>query len=202
MQDRAHLRSTTDCAFDRLIPEDVRYLSRLHWTPVHVAIRASTLLCATAGSRVLDVGAGVGKLCTIGALSAAGTWCGVEHHELLVSSARQLARALGVGGRTIFVHGDAFSIDWTAFDAIYLYNPFELPLFDLPDPDAHEADVRAKIARVQGRLEQLRPGTRVVTFHGFGGVMPRSYELLYQERIPAFGDLVLWIQRARFAGSV
>lgn len=189
--------STTDRAFDELAPPELRHLSQVHWTPIDVAIRAASLLTLASHSRVLDVGSGVGKLCAVGALSSDAVWCGVEQHEDLVTAARRLTRALGIAHRTRFVHGDALALDWSDFDAIYLYNPFELPLF----PDAltareHELTYKIQVARVQERLAELRGGTRVLTLHGFGGVMPSSYELVYHERVPVVGlDLVLWSQR-------
>jgi hypothetical protein len=36
-------------------------------------------------------------------------------------------------------------------------------------------------------------GTRVVTLHGFGGHVPPSYGLVYQELV-AGSNLVLWVQ--------
>ena len=81
-------------------------------------------------------------------------------------------------------------------------NPFQDPLGSpglsdgAPEGDeGDEGDVQA--ARVRERLAALRPGTRIVTLHGFGGVMPPSYALLYHERVPVYGlDLVLWVQGA------
>lgn len=185
--------TSLDQEFDRLIPDELRHLSTMQWTPVRVAARAAALLCTTRRTRVLDIGSGIGKLCSIGALSTFGTWVGVEQHAALVSSATDLARALGVAERTRFVQADAFSIDWNEYDALYFYNPFELPLFDGRRTPSREV----QIARVQQRLESVPSCTRVVTFHGFGGVMPSSFELLYHERIPSVGlDLALWIQRS------
>jgi SAM-dependent methyltransferase len=191
--------SSTDEAFDELVPDELRHLSQNHWTPVDVAIRATSLLAPGPHMRVLDVGSGVGKLCAIGALSSAGQWCGVEQHESLVAAGRRLTRALGIANRTTFVHGDALAIDWSDFDALYLYNPFELPTFpDRHDAERHALEFKVQVARVQDRLAAMSGGTRVLTFHGFGGIMPSSYELLYQERVPVVGlDLVLWIQRSR-----
>lgn len=190
---RASPSNSLDRDFDRLLPDELRHLSSMHWTPVRVAARAATLLCSTRQTRVLDVGSGIGKLCSIGALSTLGTWVGVEHHGPLVASATELARDLGVAERTRFIQADAFSIDWNEYDALYFYNPFELPLFEgrlSPTRDV-------QIARVQQRLEALPSCTKVVTFHGFGGVMPPSFELLYHERMPSIGlDLALWIQRS------
>lgn len=196
---RRHLveMSTTDRAFDRLVPEELRHLSRVHWTPVTVAVRAAALLCPSPQMTVLDIGAGIGKLCAIGALSAQAMWCGVEQHEPLVDAATRLSRALGVANHARFVHGDAFAIEWNEFDAIYMYNPFELQPFPR-DPAQHALDSRVQVARAEERLAALREGARVVTFNGFGGVMPASYRLVYQERFPLLGcDLVLWVQQAR-----
>jgi SAM-dependent methyltransferase len=191
--------TTTDSAFDELVPEDLRHLSQAPWTPVDVVIRATSLLSPGPHTRILDVGSGVGKVCAVGAVSSGGMWCGVEQHEPLVAARRRLTRALGVANRTMFLHGDAFAVDWSDFDALYLFNPFELPLF--PDSAAVEQqaiEFKIQVARVHDRLMALRGGTRVLTFNGFGGSMPSSYELLYQERVPAVGlDLVLWVQRSR-----
>lgn len=174
-------------------------MSPAHWTPANVAIRVAALLAPADGSRILDIGAGVGKLCSIGALSTGATWFGVEQHEPLVAVARQVARWLGVARQTEFVHDDAFELDWNAFDALYMYNPFELPLF----PHEDETDHRVQIARVQQRLTRLPPTTPVVTLHGFGGAMPPTFELVHHERVPVVGvDLALWIQRSRAQRSL
>ncbi|HEY2896964.1 MAG TPA: methyltransferase domain-containing protein [Gemmatimonadaceae bacterium] len=136
--------STMDSAFDELVLPELRHLSHAHWTPVEVAIRATALLSPTPHMRVLDVGAGVGKLCAVGALSSNAVWYGVEQHEELVNAARRLTRALGIANRTQFLHGDVFAIDWSDFDALYLYNPFELPLFP------HTVTAQEQCALVQG----------------------------------------------------
>lgn len=185
-----------DRAIEALVPPDLRYLSPTHWTPADVAVRAVALLAPTPGERILDVGAGIGKVCMIGALSMRDTmWCGVEQHGPLVAVADELARSLGVADRTAFVHGDALALDWTAYDALYLYNPFELTVFG-EHPVVRAADFRSQVARVESRLATLPAGVRVVTLHGFGGAMPASYELVYQEHVPLLGhDLVLWRQR-------
>lgn len=188
--------SETDRAFDRLLPEHLRRLSHKHWTPVDVAIRATSLLCPASGTRILDVGSGVGKLCVIGAMSASGLWCGVEQYEPMVHAARMLASTLGVAERTTFLHGDALAVDWHEFDAIYLYNPFESPPSNA-DPRQHLVEFRVQVAHVERRLATLRDRVRVVTLHGFGGTMPPSYELVYHERMSAVGlNLALWVQRA------
>ena len=197
--DRHAGTSSLDRQFDALVPQELRHLSSVHWTPVRAAVRAASLLCAGKGTRVLDVGSGIGKVCTIGALCGEGTWVGVEHHAALVDSAAALARSLGVASRTRFVQADAFSIDWREFDAVYLYNPFELQLFRDGDPRVSLAE---QVTRVQQQLAALPTCTRVITLHGFGGAMPASFELLYHEVIPGVGlDLAMWMQRGRRAAA-
>jgi SAM-dependent methyltransferase len=184
-------RAATDRAFDDLVPDELRHLSELHWTPIELAIRATTLLAPRAGTRVLDVGSGIGKMCLVGALSSAATWVGVERFAPLVRASERLARALGIGSRTKFLHGDAFDLDWNGFDALYLYNPFELALFTGNESDD---DYHVQVARTEERLRGLRFGTRVVTLNGFGGVMPSTLELVHQERVAGL-DLVSWVHR-------
>jgi hypothetical protein len=187
-------RSGVDRAFDALLPRDMRRLSRVHWTPVEIAARAVALLCTDRDTRVLDVGSGIGKLCTIGALSEMGTWTGVEQHESFVVHAERIARRLGADARTKFIHGDAFAVDWCDYDALYFYNPFER-LFGTSSLHGMDIDGAIQAVRARERLSRLRRGTRVVTLHGFGAAIPSSYRLMYHEQVPSYGiDLVLWVQ--------
>src|SRR5262249_1643443 len=98
-----------DAAFDQLYPDAVGRLSIVHWTPVAVARRAAALLAPITGMRVLDVGAGAGKLCCLGAVVHAGTWHGIERDPALVAVAIEIARALEVTPCTRFWARDALA---------------------------------------------------------------------------------------------
>jgi hypothetical protein len=186
--------SVADREFDELIRPELRHLSRVHWTPIEIAVRAATLLCPAPHMKILDVGAGVGKLCVVGALSTPAHWCGVERIETLVGEACRLSRRLGADEHTRFIHGDALSLEWAQFDAFYFYNPFEIGVAPI-DPTRDELEFRVMIARVEERLATLAKGTRVVTLNGFGGTMPSTYRAVYRDPLATLGqDLVLWIQ--------
>jgi predicted RNA methylase len=188
-------QSLSDVQFDQVYPREHRVRSWVHWTPLDVAYRVCALLDPTPTCRVLDVGAGVGKLCHVGALTTAASWVGVERDPEMVQVATRAAIALGVTERTTFLQGDAYDVDWSAFDGIYLYNPFAEQLWvEEIDPETRRTAYSANIASTQERLAAARSGTRVVTYHGFGGDMPASYDLVHRE--PAHEDeLQLWIQR-------
>jgi hypothetical protein len=178
-----------DLAFDRLYPEHVGRLSRLHWTPMSAALRAVALLAPAPGRFILDVGAGAGKLCCVGALTRGGSWHGVERDPLLVAAAIAVAGQLGVDRTTRFTAGDATELDWAPFDSVYLYNPFEALLFS-----GGAAGFAEQVVRTEQRLAGLASGARVVTFHGFGGEMPASFASVAREQV-SDGELVLWIQQ-------
>jgi len=184
-----------DAAFDQIYGEHVRRMSAVHWTPIAVAQRAAALLAPEPGRRVLDVGAGPGKLCCVGALGFGGHWTGIEQHAALVGAAIATARALEIDHATEFVVGDLDALDWRAFDGLYFYNPFEAVLFGAPHGIGEDGAARcaALVARAEHGLAQLARGTRVVTFHGFGGAMPASFRRVSSERLDD-GELVLWIQ--------
>lgn len=185
-----------DAAFDRLYPDAVARLSMVHWTPVAVALRAAALLAPIAGMRVLDIGAGAGKLCCLGAVVHAGVWHGIERDPGLVAAATAIAERLEVGHCTRFAAGDALAADWRGFDSLYLYNPFESQRFGGGFARAAgDAGFGEQVAATEARLGELAPGTRVVTFHGFGGEMPDDFALAQLEEVDG-GELALWIKRS------
>lgn len=185
-----------DEVFDRQYPRMARFRSTNHWTPIEVARRVARMLAATPGGHVLDVGAGVGKACIIGALTTSVTWHGMERNESMVRTARQVARRLGVVDRTSFVAGEANLHDWSMFGGFYLYNPFAESLFTgrIRDPGLRREAYLDEVGAVERKLALTAPGTRVVTYHGFGGDMPEGFELV--EREPAIEDeICLWIRQ-------
>lgn len=189
----------SDADFDQLLPPWAQVVSRLHWTPMAVATRAAEFLVRDGGSRVLDVGSGIGKFCHVAALARDAWFVGVEQRAELVDEARALARRLGLE-RTSFIHGDAFVLDWGQFDGIYFFNPFleNIAVFNHPLPgNVHRSSDRyvAEIEAASVKLHELAPGTRVATYHGYGGPMPIGFELIHVE--PLGTDfLEIWEKRA------
>lgn len=195
-----------DARFDALMPRFARDASALHWTPIPVCELAAKWLTAGRRPRVLDVGSGAGKFCVVGALSRPrGLFVGVEQRPRFVDAARDLAKTFGAR-RCRFLAADALTLNWRAFNGIYLFNPFNELLFDPHDrsedaPRGTAEDCERFVRGTERKLAEMPRGTRVVTFHGFGGALPAGYEKVRSER---FGTafLELWIKGAKVHQSL
>jgi SAM-dependent methyltransferase len=181
-----------DRAFDALYADELRGRSELHWTPVEIARRAAALLAPTSGQQVLDVGCGAGKLCLIARLAFPQiTWWGVDRDATLIEAANHAAYQLGIRDDVRFVHASAWDIDWARFDAFYFFNPFPALPEDPGNPFQKYGAFVNECTRAEQRLAAMRSGTRVVTYHGFGGDMPEGFELLGREAAGT-DELQLW----------
>ncbi len=183
--------------FDRLLDDEARRLSLIHWTPATVCRRAAELLALAPGERVLDVGAGIGKLCLLGSVRSEGQFVGIEQRAPLVATARSLAARLG--STATFILGDAFDVAWSGYAALYFYNPFDEARF--PSTRLTDGTIATGpqvfdrlVASAQQRLSELPAATRVVVFHGIGGPMPECYRLDLAEKI-GDGTIERWIRR-------
>ena len=189
-------RKVADLRFDYVYPSAIRNLSRTHWTPVEVAIRAAELLTFSPETRVLDVGSGCGKFCTVAALSGRGRFVGIEQRPHLFATAKKAAEELGAN-RASFVFGNMADLDWSHYDAFYLFNPFHENLMKSIRIDETVPFMKGAYTRyveiVRAKLWIARNGTRVATYHGFGGDMPLGYRRVKKE--PMGTDfLELWIK--------
>ena len=189
-------RNVSDTEFDRVYPPAVSELSAHNFTPVAVARRAAELLVSSPGTRILDVGSGAGKFCLIGALATAGSFTGVERNALLLQAAQRVVVRYRVR-RAHFIHGDMELVDWTGYEGFYLFNPF----VSWGGNGFGLSSMRRIlcIEIVRSRLAEAPPGTRVVTYHGFGGEMPAGYRRVHVEGKGASG-LELWIKQLSAVG--
>lgn len=189
-------RKVTDFRFDQVYPPAIRKISQTHWTPIEVICRAAELLVANDGTKVLDVGSGCGKFCTVAALSGRGNFIGVEQRPHLADVARKVADELGAGHAT-FIHGNMSELDWSNFDSFYLFNPFyenKMKSIRIDDTISHnQTKFDRYVETVKAKLRIARPGTKVATYHGFGGEMPLGYHLIQQEALGT-STLELWIK--------
>jgi SAM-dependent methyltransferase len=173
------VHSCEDHRFDLVYPPEVRALSRVHWTPVMVARAAAEFLAGEPGTRVLDIGCGPGKFCVAAAVATEGSFTGVEQRMGLCEMARWVIRRANLPNARI-IHGDATEVDFSNFDAFYLYNPFEENLdanFKIDTTVRLSTDIYEKYTgQVARQLAAAPLGTRVATFGGSCEEVPMGYE--------------------------
>jgi len=172
-----------DAAFDALLPEDICALSGDQWTPLEVALAAANWLKDSGVRRVVDIGSGPGKFCIAAALAGSCEFIGLEQNWRFVAVARSLARLFGVQSQVRFMHAELDETSLPEGEAYYIYNPFAQHLFDpsgaaKPNYERYRRDV----ALAQEAFRRARAGTIVITYNGFGGLMPSSYEMCRVDR--------------------
>lgn len=196
----ARLRSgetVSDTEFDAVYPEELRYISCHHWTPVAIACRAAQMLAETGATNVLDVGAGPGKFCIIGALTTPAYYTGIEQRPNLVQVAQVAARRFGAD-RAIVVRANIASFESRSFNGFYFYNPFREQIADDTLPIDHSLQrsrtlYNLYVAAASASLVRAPAGTAVVTYRGFGGPLPPQYRRVRSEG-PAAAEIALWVR--------
>jgi predicted RNA methylase len=184
-----------DDTFDRIYPATHRHRSEVHWTPVDVALCVGRWFSRARNSEVLDVGAGIGKLCHVGALATNLRWTGIERDATMVRIAGRVAHALEVAERARFTQGEALQLDWSSYGAVYLFNPFSEAVYARTpdDPLTRQAAYIHEVLGVERKLLTLEPGALVATYHGFGGEMPPEMKLVESVNAHA-GPVELWLR--------
>ena len=190
-------RPVSDVQFDQVYASELRFVSHQHWTPVAVATRAARLLSGAGASDIVDVGSGVGKFCIVGALTTPARFTGIEQRGKLVLAARTAAQRFGAE-RVRFVRANVLELKLDEFDGFYLYNPFFEQVLTPVLPIDHGIEhcpalYREYVYSTARKLARARAGTAVVTYHGFGGLMPSGYRCVHDE-VARGGRLELWVK--------
>jgi SAM-dependent methyltransferase len=174
-----YLQSGEDRDFDQIFPQSVRGLSVLHWTPVKIARRAAEFLVTAPGTRVLDIGCGPGKFCIVGALATEGLFKGVEQRVDLCRVGQAAILKAKITNAEI-VQGNVMDLDFSEFDAFYLFNPFEEHLQTTSPIDRaielSESLYEGYTHHVAEQLARAPLGTRVATFYGRCEEIPPGYD--------------------------
>jgi len=170
-----------DRSFDALYPEHIQMLSRKHWTPLAIALKAAKYL-ALPKAKVLDIGSGIGKFCLSAAHDHPDTiFYDVEQRQNLVHLAEKAAELTSVSNAH-FIHANITQINFKEFDHFYYYNSFYENLDQLNSIDNRiETSIDLYLYYCQYLYTELldKPaGTRLVTFQSLEQEIPSCYKLV------------------------
>jgi len=186
---------SSDTQLHRLYPESIQLLATRHWTPLDIARKAAQFLATEKGAKVLDIGSGAGKFCLAAAyFKPTVEFYGVEQRRHLVDHARAAREILGLPN-VHFLHQNLTQLDFKQFDHFYFYNSFYENLADTEKIDdsiactPHLYDYYNRC--LYRKLNELRTGTRVATFHTIENKMPGAYHMIEDH---AGGLLKFWIK--------
>lgn len=172
---------SSDANFHELYPGSVKPLSQNHWTPLSVARKAALFLAAAPGSRILDIGSGIGKFCLAAAYYRPHCfYTGIEQRADLNGYAEKARKTLGFDNVS-FLHGNFTSLDFRHYDHFYFYNSF---FENIATAEKIDQQVTYSIelfnlynASLYRQLAKMPSGTRVATFYGNESIMPPGYHI-------------------------
>ncbi|HEY0465789.1 MAG TPA: class I SAM-dependent methyltransferase [Polyangiaceae bacterium] len=154
-----------------------------------VAQRAAWRFAERGIRHVLDVGCGPGKFCVAAALARPNLhFFGIERGVGLTLTANAVAASLRVSN-VEFKAGNVLDAQWHDFDGFYFFNPFS----EDSAPGSESARTETDLLRVVELLGAANRGAIVITYHGLGGAIPSTYDLLSDEPVGS-GRLRVWIK--------
>ena len=183
-----------DHEFDGLYDEEYRRHSLIHWTPIEAAKKALEWLNVTRDTHTLDIGSGIGKFCSFGAIYTDGQFTGVENRLDLIEVANSINKKLNIKNAE-YVHSNITEIDFRNYDSFYYYNPFceYISISGSIDdsisysPEKHREYEDSVIEKFQ----DLPINTKVVTYCSEKFAFPDTYEL---KELKFKDRLALWIK--------
>lgn len=178
-----HLRlniDVKDSTFNEIYPNHIRELASQHWTPVDVAKMAADYLAEKPDSKILDIGAGVGKFCLVGAASTKGMFFGVEQRASLTKISKKIADRYKITN-VEFIHSNINEISFFDYDAFYFFNSFYENMDTtgsiddkvMPDKELYYSYSQY----VKEQLDTTPVGTRLVTYWSKWDEIPGSFDL-------------------------
>jgi len=182
----------SDKEFDKVFKPKIRFVSEIHFTPVVVAKSASQYLTNDNTTRILDIGSGCGKFCFVGAITTNGIFTGIELRKSFHDESEKMGIESGLQNLH-FIHANIMDISFEAYDAFYIFNPFQenISVMDRINDEIplNRALYDQYSAYVEGQLDKKPSGTKLATYFSYRKEVPPSYQKVSSH----FGDkLVFW----------
>ena len=185
----------SEIGFNNLLPDYLKFASRLYFTPIDVAQQAAIWLTENGEKKILDIGSGVGKFCVAAAINVDSHFYGVEYRKSLNQIGKMLVKHYNLTNVTL-LQANILDITFLDYDGFYIFNPF---YENLEKAKRLNDEVELKehlyldfLKHTEDQLNLAKPGTKLVTYHGNNFEVPNSYKKINE----AFnGDLKLWAKQ-------
>lgn len=195
---QSSLSPVDDLEFDKILPPLHRFLSPVQWTSINVAQLIAKWISPYKNKKFLDGGSGVGKLCILLRYLTELEIHGVEQRQSLVKISQEIATTNGLTD-LYFEAKNIQDVVFADYDIIYLYNPFqehvcysETLLID-KTIELDKKYFQEYTAKIFQELKVLKQGSVLITFHGYGGKVPKNWTLKYNQFIEG-GFLSMWVK--------
>ncbi|MES2567272.1 MAG: class I SAM-dependent methyltransferase [Bacteroidota bacterium] len=171
----------TDSLFDAIYPKRYQEQSARHFTPVHIAVKASKLLADNPSDKILDIGSGVGKFCCIGSSLTGAHFYGVEKRKTLTNLSNKIKRNYKLK-TAHFINDDFTALDFKKFNGIYFFNSFQEMMDDTCILDATSkvslTEYKKYHQDLAMKLNECETGTRLVTYYTLKNKIPSSFRFI------------------------
>ena len=171
----------SDTFFDSIYPKKYQEHSARHFTPVRIALQAAKFLAKQPTDRILDVGSGSGKFCLAASMFSEAHFYGVEMRKTLITLSNRIKSKHRLKNAH-FIHGDFSSVDFSRFDGIYFFNSFHAfydPSCILDETSHVSVETYQRFHELlRAKLNECRPGTRLVTYYTFKNKIPSSFRFI------------------------
>ena len=181
-------------SFKEMLPDNLKSIAHIFFTPIDVAELATNWLTENKEQKILDIGAGVGKFCIVGARNSNSKFYGIEHRKSLVTIAEKLINHFETTNVTM-IHKNILEVNFSEYDGFYFFNSYYENLETeqrLNDEVLLEEELyQTYLDYTEDQLNNLKVGTRLVTYFGNNFEVPNSYQKV---RDAFEGTLKLWIK--------
>lgn len=186
----------TDAKWDSYLPLPLQTLSPFQWTPISVIDRTWKYLASENVTSVVDLGSGVGKFCIyLSYLSKNSLEIhGLEVRQELLTISETLKKHWGTN-RVQFHNTDFLSQFPYGHSHYYCFNPLYETM-----RGSHSIDLKKNkssnqflkdLQTLKQNLFLLKPKSKLITFHGFGGSFLPGFRLILNEEILG-GEFQVW----------
>lgn len=186
----------TDLLFDSELPSSLQKLSPYQWTPVSIVKRTWEFLKGEEVRSIMDLGSGLGKFCIVLSFLAEDQFpiYGCEDREELLQMATSLQmkwkRKSVCFQKTNFLTSFPYG-----HSHYYCFNP----LYETMKGSHSIDDTKVKSAKLflqniqtlKNHLYLCPKGTKLITYHGFGGSVLPGYIVIRKEN-DNLGEWMVW----------